>query len=215
MNGFPQQSGRRINPLFKGESPRATLFIFRGTNRHSMRQLLLFFLLFPALYSTAQTGSPYSQLLNRFEQWKAEKIKAGKYATAANCNTNNVTRNGYKGPVTGIPAEFAVHFADINGDKKMDALFTFHPVPCDGGNALMNAQDRVLILSRGTGYYTDDKFIGNIEGKKDGWLTVTGATEGTLSGTYYNYGPDDGRCCPSIRKPFTIDFKTRQITIEE
>lgn len=174
-------------------------------------------LLFSWLYQEvpAQSVNEYNQLLNRFEQWKASQYKTGTYATSARCNMETVTRNGYKGPMTGIPGEFSVHYADINGDKKMDALFTFQPVQCDGGNALMNVQDRVLVLSKGNTYITDHSFIENIEKQKDGWLSLSGATEGTLLGTYYAYGPDDGRCCPSVKKPFTIDFKTKTITIEE
>ena len=180
-----------------------------------MRHILPFLLLLLCLDSQAQSVSAYSQLLNRFEQWRTDQYRTGAYAPAAQCNMETVTRNGYKGPITGIPVEFTVHYVDINGDNKTDALFTFHPVQCDGGNALMNAQDRVLILSKGNTYITDDSFIKKIEAQKDGWLSVTGAMEGTITGTYYAYGPDDGRCCPSVKKPFTIDYKTRKITIEE
>lgn len=171
--------------------------------------------LFSSLYGLAQSASVQVQILTRFEQWKASAIKAGTYASAAACNMNTVTRNGYKGPTTGIPNEYSIHYADINGDGKLDGLVCFHPVQCDGGNALMNAQDRVLILSKGTGWYTDEKYIRNIEQKKDGWLTVNGANDGMIYGTYYDYGPDDARCCPSVRKPFTIDFKTKKLAIED
>lgn len=163
----------------------------------------------------AQTPSAHGKILASFETWKTNAIKTGKYASAANCKMETVTKDGYKGPFTGIPEEISIHYADINGDGKLDGLVTFHPQQCDGGNAMMNVQDRVLILSKGTGYTTDAAFISNIEQKKDGWLSVSGVSGGTIFGTYYNYAAEDGRCCPSIRKPFTIDFKSKKLNIED
>ncbi|MBM3417234.1 MAG: hypothetical protein FJY20_12555 [Bacteroidetes bacterium] len=125
-----------------------------------------------------------------------------------------VINEGYKDPMAGIPKEISIHYSDINGDGKLDALITFHPVQCDGGNAMMNAQSRLLIISKGSSWVTDDKFIESIESKKDGWLSVSGVTEGTIFGTYYEYAADDGRCCPSIKKSFTLDYKTRKLTID-
>jgi len=43
-----------------------------------------------------------------------------------------VIKDGYKGPVAGIPKDISIHYSDINGDGKLDALITFHPVQCDG-----------------------------------------------------------------------------------
>ena len=181
-----------------------------------MRQFLFSILLLFAVSSIqAQSGTSYSKILAAFEQWKSNAIKNGSYASAANCKMEIVTKDGYKGPNTGIPQDLSIHFADINGDGKLDGLFTFHPQQCDGGNAMMNAQDRVLVLSKGTTYTTDATYISNIEQKKEGWFTVTGALEGMIFGTYNEYGPEDGRCCPSIRKPFTIDYKTKKLEMEK
>ena len=191
-------------------------FIFSYSTPINMRQLLFSILfLFAVSAIQAQSGTSYSKIMAAFDQWKATAIQKGKYASAANCKMEIVTRDGYKGPATGIPQELSIHFADINGDGKLDGLFTFHPQQCDGGNAMMNAQDRVLVLSKGSTYTADASYISNIEQKKDGWLSVTGALEGIIYGTYYEYGPDDGRCCPSIKKSFTIDYKTRKLEIEK
>ncbi|MBL0269789.1 MAG: hypothetical protein IPP99_14250 [Chitinophagaceae bacterium] len=181
-----------------------------------MRQLLFSILcLFAVSSIQAQNGTSYTKIMAAFEQWKTSSIQKGKYATAANCKMEIVTKDGYKGPNTGIPQDLSIHFADINGDGKLDGLFTFHPQQCDGGNAMMNAQDRVLVLSKGTAYTTDASFISNIEQKRDGWFSVTGALEGMIFGNYYEYGPDDGRCCPSIKKSFTIDYKTKKLEIDK
>jgi len=83
------------------------------------------------------------------------------------------------------------------------------------GNAMMDAQDRILILSKGAAWITDDKYISNIESKKDGWLSVSGVTEGIIYGTYYEYDKDDGRCCPSIKTQFSIDNKTKKLELEK
>jgi hypothetical protein len=162
----------------------------------------------------AQSTPEYSQLLNRYEQWKAAQYKAGTYASPGNCKMETVIKDGYKGPMAGIPKDVSIHFSDINGDNKLDALITFHPVQCDGGNAMMNVQSRVLVLSKGIVWVADDKYIENIESKKDGWLSVSGVVGGTIFGTYYEYKEDDGRCCPSIRKQFSIDYKTRKLELE-
>ena len=116
--------------------------------------------------------------------------------------------------MAGIPKDISIHFSDINGDNKLDALITFNPVQCDGGNAMMNAQSSVLVLSKGPVWITDDKYIENIESKKDGWLSVNGVVGGTIFGTYYEYKEDDGRCCPSIKKQFSIDYKTKKLDLE-
>jgi len=164
----------------------------------------------------AQSKTDYVQILNKFEQWKSTQYKKELYATEKNCIPDTVTKTGYKGPTMGIPKDIDISFTDINLDNKLDAIVTFNPDQCDGGNALMNAQIRVLILSSGATYITDDSYIDKIETRlKKGWLRIEKATEGTFYGTYYEYKEMDGRCCPSIRRPFTIDYKTKKLEFIE
>lgn len=152
------------------------------------------------------------QILNKFEQWKSAQFRKSTYATEKNCNLDTVSKEGYKGPIMGIPGDIDISFTDINNDNKLDALITFYPVQCDGGNALMNAQTRVLILSGGLSYITDDTYIDKVESRfKKGWLIIEKASYGTFSGTYYEYKENDGRCCPGIRRPFSIDYKTKKL----
>jgi hypothetical protein len=76
----------------------------------------------------------------------------------------------------GIPTDIHISFTNINNDNKLDALITFNPTQCDGGNALMNAQIRVLIMSNAAGYVTDDSYIDKIESQfKKGWVIIEGA----------------------------------------
>jgi len=163
----------------------------------------------------AQATAEYTKILASYEQWKAAQYRAGTYATPGNCKMEVVVKDGYKGPTAGIPKDISIYYSDINADGKLDALVTFNPVQCDGGNAMMNVKSRVLILSKGLSWTTDDKFINGIESKKDGWLSVSGVSGGTIFGTYYDYAADDPRCCPSVKRSFTIDFKTRKLTIDK
>lgn len=167
-------------------------------------------------HSNAQSKSEYVLIIEKFLTWKSQQIKKGTYASDKNCNPTTVSKESYKGSSTGISSDIQTSFADINGDQRIDAIVTFNPFLCDGGNALMNAQIRVLILSKGTSYYTDDTYIDKIEKQyKDGWLNIERASEGTFFGTYYEYKEDDGRCCPSIKKRFTIDYKTKKLVFTD
>ena len=180
------------------------------------KPIFLFIFSTASLISFAQSKSEYVQIVNKFEQWKNDQYKKGNYATEKNCNADTVLKDGYKGPGMGIPTDIHVSFTDINSDNKLDAIITFNPDQCDGGNALMNAQIRILVLSGSKGYTADDSYIDKIERQlKKGWLNIEGAFGGHFYGTYYEYRDSDGRCCPSIKKQFSIDYKTKKLTFDE
>ena len=164
----------------------------------------------------AQKTNEYNRIINKFENWKVKQFEQGKFATDNNCIPDTVIKETYKGPDMGIAKDLDVSFTDINHDGKTDGLITFHPNQCDGGNALMNAQIRVLILSTPKGYVTDDTVINKIEQKySTGWLMIENVSENVLYGTYYNYKKGDGHCCPSIKKKFELDYLTRQLTFTD
>ena len=182
----------------------------------NFRQLILFFFLGTPLIILAQSKSEYVQIVNKFEQWKKDQYQKGNYATEKNCDPDTVLKVGYKGAEMGIPTDIHISFTNINDDNKLDAIITFNPTQCDGGNALMNAQIRVLILSNAGGYTTDDSYIDKIESQfKKGWVIIDGALYGSFYGTYYEYKDSDGRCCPGIKKSFSIDYKTKKLTFDE
>lgn len=187
----------------------SALFINRFATK-----IFLSFLLFAAVAFEApgQSTSEYKKIVGKFEQWKSIQYKNGKYETQKRCHLDTVLADSYTGPGIGIPDEIDIFFTEINGDNKLDALITFHPDQCDGGNALMNAQVRVLIVSSGGSYITDDNFVEKIEKNfKTGWLNIERAADGTFYGTYYEYKDGDGRCCPSIRKAVEINYKTKKL----
>jgi hypothetical protein len=163
----------------------------------------------------SQTKSEYFKIITKFEQWKSYQYKADKFATENNCMPDTVSKDGYKGPDMGIPKNIDISFTDINNDNKIDALITFHPDQCDGGNALMNAQIQILILSKDSSYFIDDKYISKIERQfKKGRLNIERASYGAIYGTYYEYKSNDGRCCPSIHRTFAIDYSTKKLTFD-
>ncbi len=143
-----------------------------------------------------------------------KKIASGEFAKPENCYPGMYSENeNYNGPDMGLPEEIQVIYTDINLDEKIDALIMFYPIQCDGGNASMNWQMRMLVLSGKSGYDIDDGFVEKFEeaaGK--GWFIMSGAEGMYLYGTYYEYGDDDGRCCPSIAKDFYINYKTGEFT---
>jgi hypothetical protein len=182
----------------------------------NFRQLILIFFLGYPLILFAQSKSEYVLIVSKFEQWKKDQYKKGKYATDKNCDPDTVLKAGYKGAEMGIPTDIHISFTNINDDNKLDAIITFNPTQCDGGNALMNAQIRILILSNVDGYTTDDSYIDKIESQfKKGWVIIDSALYGSFYGTYYEYKDSDGRCCPSIKKSFSIDYKTKKLTFDE
>jgi hypothetical protein len=160
---------------------------------------------------TAQTPE-YSQILNRYEQWKTAQYQAGKYCTPANCKVDVMLKAGYKGPTIGIPKDISIFYTDINADNKLDALISFNPQQCDGGNAMMNAQENLLILSKAGAYIVDDTYFDKIGSTlKSGWININGAAGGSFYGIYTDYKDDDPRCCPSIKKEFSLDYKSKKL----
>jgi hypothetical protein len=153
------------------------------------------------------------EIVSQFNLWKSRQYQDAVFATENNCNPDSSVKHGDKGPVMGIPKEIQILYADINQDGKTDGLILFSPDQCDGGNALMFAQIRVLILSGRNGYTTDDKYIDNKERLvKKGWLNITRVSDCSFYGIYFEYQKTDGRCCPGIQRDISINFKTGKLT---
>jgi len=164
----------------------------------------------------SQTKDDYVKILNKFQQWKSSQYKTGRFATERNCIPDTVTKENYKGPEMGIPKDIDIFFTDLNKDNKIDALITFHPDQCDGGNALMNAQIQIIILSKGLTYAVDDTYISKIEQQlKKGWLRIDKALYGEITGTYFEYSKNDGRCCPGICRLFSINYLTKKLIFND
>ena len=137
------------------------------------------------------------QISEIFNQWKISQLSTGKFATENACNPDSALKDSSNSPMMGIPKEVKFIYSDINQDGILDGLALFEPEQCDGGNALMSAQFRVLILSGANGYKIDDTLIGNVERHlKKGFLIIERAWGGVIYGRFIDYKADDGRCCP-------------------
>lgn len=112
----------------------------------------------------------------------------------------------------------AFSYGDINRDGTEDALVVFNPEQCDGGNASMNIQIAVLILSanNGSNYIVDHKKLEHIKGvPTDMWTTFQRVkSDGKIVGTAYGYKPTDGRCCPSRHATFTYTYPNNKLIID-
>jgi hypothetical protein len=152
------------------------------------------------------------KILEQFSQWKIKQYNSGRFVTDKNCNPDSALESEDSGLYMGIPNDIKINYSDINQDGKLDGLFLFNPDQCDGGNALMFAQTRVLVLSNGNSYMIDDTLIEYVEKHlKKGWLFMKRPAGGTLYGKYIEYLKDDGRCCPSIQREISINFKTGKL----
>jgi len=177
---------------------------------------ILLFVLIGILNSCMQTNkttqSSYNKIISKFEQWRQEQHEIGTYEKEVNCNYEYVSKEGYKGTGIGMPRDIQLYYSNINSDTIMDALICFNPYLCDGGNALMNSQEKILILSKGQEYTVDERTLREIEGKlNSGWLYIHSVVGGTFIGEFQAYAKDDGRCCPSIQKRFNISYTDKSI----
>jgi len=153
---------------------------------------------------------------NAYKEWKASQLRAGNYLAASQCNLQSVVelmksgRRINKGFGTA-----AFSYGDINRDGAEDALVVFNPHQCDGGNALMNAQVAILILSadKGSRYFYDDKRLENLKGiPNEMWAIFERVrSNGDITGIAYGYRDTDPRCCPSLQTAFTYTYRNNKM----
>jgi len=156
---------------------------------------------------------------NAYKGWKTAQLRAGNYLAKSQCNLQSVRelmksgRSVNKGFGT---AGFS--YGDINRDGIEDALVTFNPWQCDGGNGLMNVQTAVLVLSASNGsrYFVEDTRLDNIKGLPNGmWTSFERVTSsGKITGTAYGYSYGDARCCPSLKADFSYTYPSRKLNIK-
>ena len=155
---------------------------------------------------------------NAYKDWKISQLKAGNYLADSECNLQSVVElmeTGRRLNQGFGTAKFS--YGDINRDGIEDAMVAFNPRQCDGGNALMNAQTAILILSvnNGSRYIVDDKKLENIKGlPSDMWtLFERVKSNGSITGTAYGYRDTDARCCPSRQAAFTYTYPNSKMRI--
>jgi hypothetical protein len=152
--------------------------------------------------SSCHEKSKHQKIIAAFENWKEMQISIGNYQV----------KNSEMGQ--GIPDEIDVFYTDINQDEIIDGIICFNPILYGGGNALMNAQEKLMIISKNENYEIDNTSLSNLERKlKSGWIHLTHANNGVISGDYYDYKSNDGRCCPSKHKQLEISIKNKKAAL--
>ena len=149
-----------------------------------------------------------------FYNWVENQIEKGVYFAKDSCNWEYYEMkealgleavDGYAVPTWDSSAIY-IYYANLNADSIIDALITFFPCQCDGGNGAMWAQKYILVLSNGENYSVIDDYFDKFDVKIDGSFHLDSAAEKTVFGTYYKFIDDDPRCCPSIQRPIKIDL---------
>jgi hypothetical protein len=154
------------------------------------------------IISSCQQKSKYQKIINTFENWKSTQISLGNYQD----------KNSELGQ--GFPDEIIVFYTDLNQDENVDAIICFNPILLGGGNALMNVQEKLMVVSKNENYELDDSTLSNLEKTlKTGWIHVSNASNGIISGDYYDYKSNDGQCCPSIHKQVEISLNKKKATL--
>jgi hypothetical protein len=174
----------------------------------------------------ADNSSDKTKLKQMFITWQNQEIDAKQFLASDSCNPEWFAKHGRKenldsvnGLVYGFPSdtnEYKFSFADLNSDGKLDGLVVFTPNQCDGGNASMWIQWQVFLLSDNKSYMIIDTLqvdkFASTEFDSLGFYWLDSISTNKIYGKYYEFIDTDGRCCPSINKPVTFDFKDRKLT---
>jgi hypothetical protein len=134
------------------------------------------------------------------------KLKRGEFFADDSCNMGyykSCDSLGYEGEFgLGIPNDSLemsqIFYSRINDDDKLDALMLFYPIQCDGGNASMFVQYKLLILSDKNNYIVNDSLLYKIN-FGDGFNILDSINGHFVYGNYFEYRKDDPYPYPSIK----------------
>jgi hypothetical protein len=148
-------------------------------------------------------------------KWKIDQINLGvNFLSEKNCNPEYVMAdtpyNASKPRNWGFPKDILFSYGYLNQDKKIDALITFRPNQCDGGNLSMWTEIQLLVLSSNSGYNVNENFFDTCYLHKKGYFFLNKIENCVFVGDYYEFKETDSHCCPSIHKSIYIDFKTKK-----
>jgi hypothetical protein len=154
-----------------------------------------------------------------FQNWKVTQVKNGVFFGEDSCNTSyyiktdSLQLKAESG--IGLPDSSEIHYLyqDLNNDNRVDALIYFTPYQCDGGNATMFTRFEILIISKGQDYYLTDNYFDSLNEGKKGFFHWDSLSQGKILGTYFEFRPNDGRCCPGIHNLASIDFDSKTVQI--
>jgi hypothetical protein len=157
-----------------------------------------------------------TDIKSAFDNWTKSEIKKGNFFAIDSCNMGYYVMKDSLGleSVFGLSvpddsSEIYYYYADLNEDKKKDALITFTPYQCDGGNATMWVQYQLLVLSQGDKYLVNDNYFERFK-TDPGFFHLDSVGIKTVFGTYFEFTDNDGRCCPSIKQPIKINLEKNE-----
>jgi hypothetical protein len=158
-----------------------------------------------------------TDIKNAFENWTKYEIEKGNFFATDSCNRDYYVMKDSLGlestfglSVPDDTSEIYYHYTDLNSDNKKDALITFTPYQCDGGNATMWVQYQLLVLSQGDKYLVTDNYFERFK-TEPGFFHLDSIGTKTVFGTYFEFTNNDGRCCPSIKRPIKIDLEKNEL----
>jgi hypothetical protein len=146
-----------------------------------------------------------------FQKWRAIALEEKKYIPEDSCSYSYLDKNDLNSLVhLAIPNQCNWSWGDLNEDGITDAMITFSPIQCDGGNATMMFQTAVFILSKNDTYYPLEIYpsLSLVHGGH--FYRFNSILNGKIKATYIDYKEKDGRCCPSIIIPCTIRVKNNK-----
>jgi len=157
-----------------------------------------------------------SDIKNALQSWANSKIEKGDFFAIDSCNGHYYSRKDSLGLESAFglsmphdSSKIFYYYADLNSDNKQDALITFTPYPCDGGNAMMWVQYQLLVLSGEEKYIVNDNYFERFN-TQPGFFHLDSVGTNSVFGTYFKFTENDGRCCPSIKRPINIDLNKNE-----
>lgn len=154
-----------------------------------------------------------------FQNWQKDEICNGKdFLPEEKCNPevaiNDTLFSNEIHKIWGFPDEIKFSYGHLNNDNKLDALITFNPLQCDGGNMSMWIQIQLIALSEGKKYRIEKNYFDTIGDKLDGFYHLEKIRKKGFVGKYYEFSETDPHCCPSIKKEVFIDFMKKTLTLK-
>jgi len=153
-----------------------------------------------------------SDIKNTFDNWTKSEIIKGNFFAMDSCNSNYYVMKDSLGlgsifgfAVPEDMSEINFYYEYLNNDTIVDALITFTPVQCDGGNGSIWLQYKLLVLSQGKDYSITPNYFDKFE-TEPGFFHLDSVATKTVFGSYFEFTDQDGFCCPSIKRPIKIDL---------
>jgi hypothetical protein len=185
-----------------------------------MKRFLTILIVLSFLHRAEAQDQTEQFLKGKFHEWQQEQIANGIYWANDSCHMEWFRTHEEEDLALGFPdaKDFRYSYGDINSDGRTDQLVMYNPVQCDGGNAMMWAQETVLFISR------VDK---DEPGENISWQTFTGTLpflraddafyhiesidDNRVRAVRYAFSEDDPHCCPSVEIPVMFDYRTGEL----